>query len=101
MKSTNAYVEVLKVNTTDLDSDKNAGQRYSIVKPVSGFSIGESSGIITANTSQIGKLTTNDIQFSVMATDSGMPMLKSIAAVRVQVVSNNLAKPQFIQNQYR
>lgn len=101
VKSSSGIVEVLKVNATDMDSDKNAQQRYSLVKPVSGFYIGETTGIISANASQINKLTTNDVQFSVMATDSGIPALKSTAAVRVKIISNNLAKPQFIQNQYR
>lgn len=93
--------EVLRVNSSDLDSEKNAVQRYAFVKPVPGFYIGESSGIITANISQVNKMSTNDIQFAVMASDSGMPVLKSIAAVRVYVISRNMAKPQFIQNQYR
>lgn len=94
-------IEVLRVNSTDLDSEKNAVQRYGFVKPVPGFHISESTGIITANISQINKLTTNDIQFAVVASDSGLPMLKSNAAVRVYVISRNMAKPLFIQNQYR
>lgn len=89
------------MNATDLDSDKNSQQRYSIIKPISGFTIGETTGIISVNASQIGKLQKNDVQFSVAATDSGIPALKSVAAVRIQVLSNSFAKPQFIQNQYR
>lgn len=89
------------MNATDLDSEKNAQQRYSLVKPVGGFFIGETTGIVSANLSQINKLPTNDVQFSVMASDSGIPMLKSTAAVRIKVIPNNLAKPNFIQNQYR
>lgn len=92
---------MLRVNSTDLDSDKNAKQRYSILKPVNGFYISETTGIISANATQVAKLSTNDVQFSVVASDSGIPMLKSTAAVRVQVISNSLSKPQFIQNQYR
>lgn len=101
VKSSIGMVEVLKVNATDMDSDKNAQQRYSLLKPVPGFYIGETTGIISANASQVNKMTTNDVQFSVMATDSGIPMLKSTAAVRIKVIANNLAKPHFIQNQYR
>lgn len=101
MKSSAGMIEVLRVNSTDLDSEKNGIQRYAFVKPVSGFHIGESTGIVTANISQINKLTTNDIQFAVVASDSGLPVLKSNAAVRVYVISRNLAKPLFIQNQYR
>lgn len=93
--------EVLRVNSTDADSEKNAVQRYGFVKPIPGFRIGESSGIITANISQINKMPTNDIQLSVVASDSGVPVLKSVAAVRVYVIARNAAKPQFIQNQYR
>lgn len=94
-------IDVLKVNSTDLDSEKNARQRYSLVKPVPGFYISETTGIISANSTQINKLSTNDVQFSVMATDSGVPMLKSTAAIRIKVIPNNLSKPHFIQNQYR
>lgn len=100
-KSSNRLIDVLKVNATDMDSEKNARQRYSFVKPVAGFYISESTGLITANTSQISKLPTNDVQFSVMATDSGIPALKSTSAVRIKVIPNNSAKPHFIQNQYR
>lgn len=89
------------MNATDADSEKNAGQRYTLVKPVSGFYISETTGIISANASQISKITTTDVQFSVMSTDSGIPMLRSTAAIRVKVIPNNLAKPHFIQNQYR
>lgn len=101
MKSPNGIIEVLRVNSTDVDSDKNAKQRYSIMKPVNGFYIGETTGIISANASQVAKLSTNDVQLSVVASDSGIPMLKSMAAVRIQVISNSLSKPQFVQNQYR
>lgn len=94
-------IEVLRVNATDMDSEKNGRQRYSLVKPINGFHISETTGLITANASQISKLSTNDVQFSVMSTDSGLPMLKSTAAVRIKVIPNNMAKPNFIQNQYR
>lgn len=100
-KSSNRLIEVLKVNATDMDSEKNARQQYSFVKPVTGFYISESTGLITANTSEISKLTTNDVQLTVMATDSGMPALKSTSAVLIKVIPNNSAKPHFIQNQYR
>lgn len=101
MKSSNGMIEVLKVNATDSDSEKNAQQRYSLIKPVSGFYIGETTGIITANASQVNKLSTNDVQLTVVAADSGIPVLKSTTAVRIKVIPNNLAKPHFIQNQYR
>lgn len=100
-KSSNGMIEVLRVNATDMDSEKNARQRYSLIKPINGFYISETSGLITANASQISKLPSNDVQLSVMATDSGVPMLKSTAAVRVKVIPSNLSKPHFIQNQYR
>lgn len=101
VKSPNANIEVLRVNATDMDTIKNGQQRFSMLKPITGFSIVETTGMITANSSQISKLPQNDIQFSVVATDSGLPTHQSVAAVRVQVISNNFAKPQFIQNQYR
>lgn len=101
VKSPSGIIEVLRVNSTDLDSDKNAKQRYSIMKPVNGFYISETTGILTANASQVAKLSTNDVQLSVVAMDSGIPILKSTAAIRVQILTNSLSKPQFIQNQYR
>lgn len=100
-KSSNRLIDVLKVNATDMDSEKNARQQYSFMKPMAGFYISENTGVITANTSEISKLSTNDVQLTVIATDSGMPALKSTSAVRIKVIPNNAAKPHFIQNQYR
>ncbi|XP_055711473.1 protein dachsous [Phlebotomus papatasi] len=97
----NAELEILTVNATDADSEVNAKIRYSIVKPISGFRIGESSGILYANTSRIPKPLREDIQLTVAATDSGNVPLMTTTTVRIHVNSNSHAKPQFMQNQYR
>lgn len=94
-------MEILTVNATDLDSEMNALLRYSILTPISGFSIGESTGILYANTSRISKPLLNNIQLSIAATDSGTPALSSLTTVRIHVNLNGYTKPQFLQSQYR
>lgn len=100
-KTSNENLAILTVNATDADSEKNAMMEYSLVKPMPGFSIGETTGILYVNTSRTLKVLKNDIQLSVMVTDSGAPPMKSVTTVRIHVNSNGLLKPQFIQNQYR
>lgn len=100
-KSSTDDVEIVVVNATDFDSDKNANIRYSIATPIPGFSIGEWTGILYANTSRMAKPLKNDIQLTISATDSGIPALSSVTTVRVHVNTNGYAKPQFMQNQYR
>lgn len=94
-------VDLLTVNATDADTEKNGKILYSITTPISGFSIGEMSGIIYVNTSRIIRPLIRDIQLSIKASDSGTPSLSSTASVRVHVHSNGFAKPQFSQNQFR
>lgn len=89
------------VNATDADTDTNAKVRYAIINPMPGFSIGENSGIIYANTSRLSKTLKQDIQLSISATDSGVPALKTVTSVRIHIVTNGLVRPQFLQNQYR
>lgn len=89
------------MNASDADTEMNAKIRYSIASPITGFTIGEISGVLYVNTSRIGRPLTSDIQVSIMASDSGTPSLSSIAAVRVHVNSNGFKKPQFLQNQFR
>lgn len=92
---------MLTVNATDIDSDNNAKIRYSIVSPMPGFSIGELSGVIYANTSRLSKSHKQDVQLSISATDSGIPPLKSVTSVRIHVTSTGIMRPQSLQNQYR
>lgn len=100
-KSSVDNMEVLTVNATDIDSDNNAKIHYSIVHPVPGFSIGEFTGVIYANTSRLSKSHRQDVQLSISATDSGTPPLRSVASVRIYVTSSGIVRPQFLQNQYR
>ncbi len=94
-------MDLLTVNATDADTETNAKIRYSIARPVDGFSIGEMSGVLYVNTSRIARPLARDIQLTIKASDSGTPTLSSIVAVRVHVSSNGFTKPQFQQNQFR
>lgn len=97
----NADVEILSVNATDLDSGANAEISYTLKSQIPGFTIGTMTGILYANTSKINRPIMNYIQLSVCATDAGIPPLSSVATVRIQVNSNSYTRPQFLQNQYR
>ncbi|KAJ6648788.1 Protein dachsous, partial [Pseudolycoriella hygida] len=100
-KISNYNMELLTVNATDVDTEENAQILYSIASPTAGFTVGESSGVLYVNTSRITRPLNNDIQVTIMASDSGTPSLSSIAVVRVHVNSNGFTKPQFLQNQFR
>lgn len=91
----------MRVNATDVDSELNSIIKYSIKNPTAGFTIGESTGIIYANTSRIQKPMRNDIQLTIMAKDSGIFQRSSTTTVRVHINTNSHIKPQFLQNQYR
>lgn len=97
----NAEIEILRVNATDLDIDMNSKIKYFIKNPIAGFTIGESTGIIYANTSRIQKPLRNDIQLTILAKDSGMFQRSTTTTVRVHINTNSHIKPQFFQNQYR
>lgn len=98
---TNSDVDILVLNATDLDSGANGEVTYSLKTMVSGFSIEKTTGTLYANTSRIDKPIVNYIQLSVIAKDSGIPSLSSVATVRVHSNSNSNKRPQFLQNQYR
>lgn len=66
-----------------------------------GFTIGEESGILYANLSKIQKPLKNDIQLTVIASDSGIPSLTSTATVRIHINSKSHIKPHYLQHQYR
>lgn len=89
------------MNASDADSERNSKIRYSISNAVVGFTIGETSGVLSVNTSRIERPLTKDIEVSIIASDSGTPSLSSIATVRVHVNSNGFTKPQFLQNNFR
>lgn len=91
----------MTVNATDLDSEKNGRIHYALVTPITGFSIGEWTGVLYANSSRLMRPLKNDIQLSISATDSGVPPLSSVTTVRVHVNTNGFVKSQFMQNQFR
>lgn len=80
----NGIVDVLAVNTTDIDFGNNAKVQYTIVNPVNGFTIGRNDGIVRANLSNVSTYNQN-IQFTIKATDLGNPPLHSFASVRIKV----------------
>lgn len=100
-KSTDENAEILTVNATDADSGKNAHIRYALVTPVSGFTVGETSGILYANVSQMMRPLKSTVQVVISATDGGQPSLSSTTTVRVNVNANGYARPQYVQNQFR
>lgn len=89
------------MNATDVDSEKNSFIRYSIKNSVQGFTIGEETGILYANLSKIQRPLKNDIQLTVIATDSGIPPLSATTTVRIHINSRNHIKPHYLQHQYR
>ncbi|XP_055849639.1 protein dachsous [Episyrphus balteatus] len=95
-------IELLTVNATDIDSDRNALIRFTIQPPQPGFSIHESSGTVYVNTSRINAVHgRDDIYLTILATDSGTPPQHSSAIVRVQSNANSQGRAQFLQTQYR
>lgn len=94
-------VELLSVNATDADGEQNSKIRYTIVPPVSGFSINNELGKIYVNTSRLVKPILEDIFLTVVATDSGTPPLTSSTIVRVRCNSHGQGHAQFLQSQYR
>lgn len=100
-KSSIEDIEILTVNATDSDSDKNGRIRYALVTPIAGFSVAEWTGTLYANSSRLVRPLKNDVQLSISATDSGVPPLSSVTTVRVHVNTNGYVKSQFMQNQFR
>ncbi|XP_055921654.1 protein dachsous [Eupeodes corollae] len=95
-------IELLTVNATDIDSERNALIRYSIHPPQAGFSIHESSGSVYVNTSRINAAVgRDDIYLTILATDSGTPPQQSSTIVMVQANANSQGRAQFLQTQYR
>lgn len=76
------------MNVTDADTDDNARISYSLVNPISGFSIGPADGILKANLTNVSTLT-EDVLLTVKAMDQGSPPLSSVVPVRVKVSSGS------------
>lgn len=94
-------IEILTVNATDADGEVNSRIKYSIKNPIPGFTIGDNTGILYANSSRIQKPLKADIQLTVLATDSGTPALTSTTTVRIHINSKSHIKPHYLQHQYR
>jgi hypothetical protein len=93
---------VLNVNASDADSGQNAEVRYSLLTPVEGFTVDQTTGTLHCNRSGIpASLMKQDIQLVVVATDSGQPALSSTVAVRIHVSDGGKARPRFSQDEYR
>lgn len=82
--STN-LIDLLTLNTTDLDYGENSRVKYSILNPTSGFSIGMYDGVLRVNQSNVTLTNGGDFQLTIRASDMGSPSLHSLASVRVKV----------------
>lgn len=92
------------MNATDADYGENAVIHYALLRPVRGFSIGEKSGIIQVNQSNLPHMPTDngqDIQLAVVAMDSGKPSLQSVASVRIKINNGNGVTPNFGRKEYK
>ncbi|KAJ8922560.1 hypothetical protein NQ315_007590 [Exocentrus adspersus] len=76
--------EILVLNATDPDYDENAKINYSLLNPISGFTIGSIDGILRANLTNVSTLT-EDVLLTVKATDKGTPNLSSMVPVKVKI----------------
>jgi hypothetical protein len=93
---------VLNVNASDADSGENAEVRYSILTPVEGFTVDQTTGTLHGNRSGIpASLMKEDIQLVIVATDSGQPALSSSVAIRIHITDGGKARPRFTQDEYR
>ena len=93
---------VLKVNASDADMGDNAKVHYSLLTSVKGFTVDQTTGMLYANRSAIpASILKQDVQLTVVATDSGQPPLSSTAAVRIYVTDGGIARPRFVQDEYR
>ena len=93
---------MLTVNASDADSDDNAKVHYSLLTPVKGFTVDQTTGTLFANRSGIpASLMKQDIQLTIVAMDSGNPSLSSTVAVRIHVSDGSSSRPKFAQDEYR
>ncbi|KAF5281948.1 hypothetical protein FQA39_LY00472 [Lamprigera yunnana] len=97
----NSYIDILAVNATDADFGDNAKINYSILSPVSGFSIGDLDGVLKVNLSNVSTTLRQDLHLTVVATDFGKPPLHSSASVRIKVNTDIAFEPQPLQKNYR
>jgi hypothetical protein len=101
-EGSDANYAVLNVNVSDADSGQNAEVRYSILTPVEGFTVDQTTGTLHGNRSGIpASLMRQDIQLVIVAKDSGQPALSSSVAVRIHVTDGGKARPRFAQDEYR
>ncbi|KAB7504840.1 Protein dachsous, partial [Armadillidium nasatum] len=93
---------VLKVLATDADKGMNSEIVYSLAaSPGGGFYINEETGVLYTNASVHYDPQQPVIQLVVAARDKGEPSLKSVAAVRIQVVDMNDKAPMFSSPVYK
>ena len=89
---------VLSVQATDADSGSNAMIVFSI-EGTTFFTIDPSSGEISLSSS-VDHESQASHTFSVTAQDQGNPSMSSITSVQIDVLNENDAAPQFVQNNY-
>ncbi|XP_018320915.1 protein dachsous [Agrilus planipennis] len=94
-------IEILTINATDIDSGENARVKYTLLTPISGFSISEMDGILKVNQSNVSLSELNDYQITVIATDTGKPPLHSTASVKIKLNGGSGYEPTFQMKPYR
>ncbi|XP_048580321.1 uncharacterized protein LOC116612238 isoform X2 [Nematostella vectensis] len=93
--------DVIRVHASDSDSGFNSEIRYSfpvgfVVKP---FAINANTGMIYTR-HEIDFEEKRVYEFSVIASDQGIPVLRDVAIVRVDVLDVNDNPPEFLRTQY-
>ncbi|XP_024947273.1 protein dachsous isoform X2 [Cephus cinctus] len=86
--------EILIVNATDDDlTEENNRVRYSLVRPSKGFSVNPLTGSVMVNRTALPRPLQKEVEFSILAEDSGKPPATSICSVIVRLSSLKNALP--------
>lgn len=98
--STN-LIDLLTLNTTDEDTGDNAKVKYSILNPVSGFTVGAYDGILRVNQSNVSSPLSEDFHLTIQASNLGNPPLHSVVSVRVRVNSGVVSNYNYNKKDFR
>lgn len=92
----------MTVNATDADSGRNAEIVYTLMHPIKGITIDQTTGTIFANRTALALPEgTKDIELAVVAQDLGTPPLRDVAAVTLRISDERGLAPQFTQEEYQ
>ncbi|XP_020287734.1 protein dachsous isoform X2 [Pseudomyrmex gracilis] len=89
-----ALQEILTVNATDDDLlEENSRIRYYLLRPVKGFSIHPTTGVLTVNRTAIPRPIPKEMNLAIVAEDHGKPPASSMCSVVVRLSSLKNASP--------